>query len=155
MYYSFVDTPAGTLLFTGDDKIITGIYWQVYKRTPVVGADWVEDRNVFKEAIRQLEEYFAGTRHSFTFVHQSKGTPFQKSVWRELAKIPYGDHTSYKKIAEAIGNPKAVRAVGTAVGSNPISIVVPCHRVLTTTGKLGGYAGGGKAKSFLLGLERS
>lgn len=155
MYYNFVNTPAGTLLFTGDGRKITGIHWQVYKRTLTIKPNWVEDKTVFEEAIQQLEEYFARKRKSFTFAHQAQGTPFQKSVWNKLAKLPYAAHTSYKKIASAIGNPKAVRAVGTAVGSNPICIVVPCHRVLGSDGRMSsGYAGGVKSKATLLNLEK-
>jgi O-6-methylguanine DNA methyltransferase len=125
----------------------------VFKRAPAVQPDWIEDREVFADAITQLNEYFTGTRQEFDFAYEYQGTSFQKKVWDELVKIPFGAKTSYQKIAQMIGNDKAVRAVGTAVGSNPISIVVPCHRVLTSRDTIGGYAGGLLAKQLLLQTE--
>lgn len=154
MYYMFANTPAGMLLFVGNGKTVTGIHWEVFKRRPVIAPDWVEDKAVFKEVLYQFDEYFAGKRTAFNFAYEAQGTDFQKAVWKELEKIPYGDHSSYQAIAYAVGKPKAVRAVGTAVGSNPLSIVVPCHRVLTSSGMLGGYAGGLKSKQYLLQKER-
>jgi methylated-DNA-[protein]-cysteine S-methyltransferase len=153
MYYTYTDTPAGTLLFMGDGQTITGIHWKVFRRAPLVGANWIKNKGVFEEALRQLDEYFAGQRKTFDFAYKAKGTPFQMRVWQALAKIPYGKRSSYQAIATIVSNPKAVRAVGTAVGSNPISIVIPCHRVLTSTGKLGGYAGGLPSKIRLLQNE--
>lgn len=152
-YYTFLDTPAGALLFVGDGHTVTGIHWKSFIRRPEVTPDWVESNTVFKEALQQFDEYFAGRRTSFTFAHQASGTDFQKAVWKELEKIPYGAHSSYQTIASAISKPRAVRAVGTAVGSNPLSIIVPCHRVLTSSGKLGGYAGGLASKRYLLEKE--
>lgn len=153
MYYTYYDTPAGTLLLTHNGDFLTGAYWKVFVRSPKVLPGWREDRSRFTDVIRQFDEYFAGTRTSFDLTYRVPGTDFQKSVWREIAKIPYGACITYKDIAEAIGRPKAVRAVGTAVGSNPISIAVPCHRVLATSGKLGGYAGGLESKRMLLAVE--
>lgn len=152
-YYTFIDTPAGALLLIGDGQILHGMHWQVFKRVPAVQPDWIENRTVFNEVITQLDEYFTGQRQTFDFDFAAHGTAFQQRVWQELRKIPFGGHSTYKSIAEAIGNPKAVRAVGTAVGSNPISIVIPCHRVLTTGKKLGGYAGGLLGKEVLLKNE--
>ncbi len=154
MYYTFANTPAGRLLFVGDGKTVTGVHWEVFKRRPVVAPDWIENKNAFKEALHQFDEYFAGKRTAFTFAYEASGTDFQKAVWRELEKIPYGAHSSYQAIADTIGRPRAVRAVGTAVGSNPLSIVVPCHRVLTSSSKLGGYAGGLEGKQYLLRKEQ-
>lgn len=153
MYYSFVDTPAGALLFVGDGQVVTGVYWKVFSRTPAIAADWTENRQIFAEAIRQFEEYFEGTRTTFDFPYKAKGTNFQEAVWQEIAKLSFGETTTYQRIATTLGRPKAVRAVGTAVGSNPHSILVPCHRVLATSGKLGGYAGGLESKKLLLNLE--
>lgn len=153
MYYTVKDTPAGELLFIGDGKAVTGIHWAVFKRTPEIQLDWIENEKVFSDAIKQFDEYFAGKRTSFTFVYSAQGTKFQKAVWKQLEAIPYGEFSSYRAIAIAIGNPKAVRAVGTAVGSNPLSIIVPCHRVLTSIMTLGGYAGGIESKKYLLHTE--
>ena len=153
-YYTFFDTPAGTLLFVGDGKLVQGIHWKVFKRAPIVQSDWIEDHEVFRHAITQLNEYFEGTRREFDFPYEYQGTLFQKKVWAELLKIPFGTKTSYQSIARAIGNDKAVRAVGTAVGSNPLSIIVPCHRALTSRDTIGGYAGGLPAKQLLLQTEQ-
>jgi methylated-DNA-[protein]-cysteine S-methyltransferase len=153
MYYSFVETPTGTLLFVGDGQVVSGIHWKVFKRTPAIAADWTENKQVFTIAIRQFEEYFEGTRTTFDFPYAAKGTSFQEAVWKEIAKLSFGETTTYQRIAVTLGKPKAVRAVGTAVGSNPHSIIVPCHRVLATSGKLGGYAGGLESKKMLLSLE--
>jgi len=153
-YYTLHNTPAGELLLMSDGETVTGIHWTVFRRAPRVSADWTENKEVFKDVIAQLDEYFAGKRQTFDLKIAFAGTPFQQSVWKELQKIPFGAHTSYQAIAETIGKPKAVRAVGTAVGSNPICIVVPCHRVLATSGKLGGYAGGLDSKRALLTTEQ-
>lgn len=153
MYYTYKDTPAGTLLFMGDGEVVTGMHWKVFKYAPRAIPDWIENESVFEEPIRQLEEYFAGQRTVFTFLYRLEGTDFQKAVWHELEKIPYGTLSSYRQIAHVIGRPKAVRAVGTAVGRNPLSIVVPCHRVLTSTLRISGYAGGVASKEYLLARE--
>lgn len=105
-------------------------------------------------AARQLLEYFEGSRITFDFPITLRGTPFQLTVWKELCSIPYGETRTYKQIAAAIGNPKAVRAVGMACSRNPIWIAVPCHRVIGSNQKLTGYAGGLDTKQFLLNLER-
>lgn len=152
-YYTFKDTPMGTVLFTRDDDILTGLHWKVFRRVPHVGHDWQEDESVFSDVFSQLEEYYAGKRHTFDLQFAAHGTPFQMSVWKELEKIPYGVSSTYQQIATAVGKPNAVRAVGTAIGSNPISIIIPCHRVLTSNGQLGGYAGGLPAKLSLLQTE--
>ena len=153
MYYTYLDTPAGRLLLISDGRQVTGMHWVVFRRAPVPLASWIERPDVFTEVIAQLTEYFAGTRRIFDFLYVMQGTLFQQAVWKELERIPYGVATTYRTIAQAIGNPKAVRAVGTAVGSNPMSIVVPCHRVLATDGTLGGYAGGLESKQVLLSRE--
>ena len=108
---------------------------------------------VSEQATAQLQEYFAGIRKTFTFPVAPQGTPFQISVWKELSRIPYGQTASYKDIAKAIGNEKAVRAVGMACNRNPIWIAIPCHRVVGTNRKLTGYAGGLSMKDALLKLE--
>jgi methylated-DNA-[protein]-cysteine S-methyltransferase len=153
-YYTHQPTPAGRLLFVGDGQTVTGIHWIVFRHAPLVQPDWIEDAGPFREAIRQLDEYFAGGRTEFSFRYELRGTPFQQVVWRELERIPYGTASSYRQIAQIIGRPQAVRAVGTAVGRNPLSIVLPCHRVLTSASKLGGYAGGLPSKRYLLEKEQ-
>ncbi len=117
-------------------------------------AEWREDATGFHEAIRQLRAYFAGELETFDLLLAPEGTPFQQRVWGELLKIPYGNTTSYGELAKRIGNPKASRAVGLANGSNPIPIVIPCHRVIGSNGKLTGYGGGLPIKEKLLALEK-
>lgn len=114
-----------------------------------------QETALIKEAHQQLSEYLKGERKEFDLPLNPKGTDFQKRVWRALCDIPYGETRSYKQIAEAIGNSKAVRAVGMANNRNPITIVVPCHRVIGADGKLVGYGGGLEMKEFLLRLEKS
>lgn len=113
------------------------------------------ETSLIKEAYRQLSEYLIGERKSFDLPLKPRGTVFQLQVWKALCDIPYGETRSYKQIAEAIGNPKAVRAVGMANNRNPILIVVPCHRVIGANGKLVGYGAGIEKKEFLLKLEKS
>lgn len=151
IYYTLTKTPAGTLFLTAHNAVVTGIYWN----TPQIQPDWIEDVSPFKQLISELTEYFAGTRQKFSIKYAFSGTEFQKDVWRELEKIPYRTTTTYQTIATTIGRPKAVRAVGTAIGHNPLSIVIPCHRVIATSGKLGGYGGGIPTKIILLELEKA
>ena len=113
----------------------------------------VDSRERNRAAIDQILEYLAGDRTEFDLQLDLRGTEFQRQVWSELRKIPFGDHRSYREIAVAVGRPKAVRAVGAANGSNPISMVVPCHRVINSDGKLGGYGGGLELKARLLAME--
>lgn len=113
-----------------------------------------EDAGAFDDVRRQLDEYFAGTRRHFELTLAPEGTAFQRQVWVELCRIPFGETISYRDLAERIGNPRAVRAVGLANGANPIAIVVPCHRVIGANGSLTGYGGGLDRKRFLLSLER-
>ena len=114
-----------------------------------------QETALIKEAYQQLSEYLKGERKEFDLPLNPKGTDFQKRVWRALCNIPYGETRSYKQIAKAVGNSKAVRAVGMANNRNPITIVVPCHRVIGADGKLVGYGGGLEMKEFLLRIEKS
>lgn len=117
--------------------------------------DGKEGKGHNSEVARQLEEFFAGTRQTFDFPMAPKGTSFQKRVWAELLKIPFGETISYGELAKRIGNPNASRAVGRANATNPIALIVPCHRVIGTNGKLTGYAGGLDLKDKLLTWEKS
>ncbi len=147
MKYSIVDSPCGPLTVVVAD---TGVKEISY--TPVdLGAHWRETTDL--DAVRRLEEYFAGARTQFDLRLAPSGTPFQKSVWSALLDIPFGQTRSYGELARAIGRPTASRAVGAANGRNPISIVVPCHRVIGADGSLTGYAGGLERKQTLLALE--
>ena len=149
-YYTY-DTILGSVTFVEENGALVVITThpyhpkeEIYQETPVI-----------KEAFGQLSEYFSGNRKTFNLPLLLKGTDFQKQVWQALLKIPFGETRSYKQIAEAIGNPKAVRAVGMANNKNPLLIVVPCHRVIGGNGKLVGYAVGLDKKEYLLRLEGS
>lgn len=150
-----MDTPVGTLAVRGDGEAVTSVSFVQDRGS---ARAWkMSARNAgpapVAEAVRQLEEYFSGRRRRFDLPLRMAGTPFQRAVWAFLLTIPYGRTYTYKEVAEALGRPGAARAVGSAVGSNPISIVVPCHRIVASGGKLGGYGGGLDAKRFLLDLE--
>lgn len=153
MYYSHMDSPVGRLLLAGDGSGLRLISFPRgrTKREPQPG--WHEDCGPFTEAVRQLGAYFAGELTGFDLELAPQGTPFQLSVWRALKQIPYGQTRSYGELARVIGRPKASRAVGAANGSNPLPIVVPCHRVIGSTGKLTGFGGGLDTKAALLTLE--
>ena len=156
--HAFHATPLGRLLLVGElgagrGLVLTGIYMEAHRRGPGVDPASVEDVSAFGEVIRQLDEYFAGSRRTFDLPLAATGTPFQRRVWDALGAVPWGGTLTYGELAERVGRPGAARAVGAAVGRNPISIVVPCHRVVGADGTLTGYAGGLGRKRFLLALE--
>jgi methylated-DNA-[protein]-cysteine S-methyltransferase len=154
MNYSYLESPIGTLLIAGDEQAIQRIEFPKDGTARRAEAGWVESgRGAVGEAIRQLREYFAGRRSEFDLPLAPSGTPFQRSVWGRLQEIPYGETISYGELARRVGNPKASRAVGAANGSNPIPIVIPCHRVIGSNGKLTGFGGGLPTKEALLALE--
>ena len=153
--YKFVPSPVGQLQLIGSDKGLAAVLWENDNPRRVrVRAD-VEDNGhpVLVEAERQLNEYFAGERESFSLKLDPIGTKFQNDVWQALLRIPFGETRSYGQLAKELGNARATRAVGAANGRNPISIVVPCHRVIGSSGKLTGFAGGLETKAHLLQLE--
>lgn len=147
-----IDSPLGQLRLVADRDALTGVYLPVQ---PVPGAPELREGHVpvLALAAAQLAEYFDGARRDFDVPLAPRGTGFQRLVWRELAKIPYGETRSYGELARALGRPAASRAVGAANGRNPISILVPCHRVIAGSGALTGYAGGLAAKRWLLEHE--
>ena len=149
LYYSRIGTPVGPLLLVVSERGLVALEFGNRE----VRADWIESPAKTARDARQLEEYFAGHRRQFDLALDFRGTEFQKRCWQELLKIPYGETCSYAAIARAIGNPRAVRAVGLANGQNPIPIIVPCHRVIGSDGSLTGYGGGLEIKRKLLELE--
>lgn len=150
-----IDSPVGPLKLVASDAGLAAILWPNDDPTRVrLGVPVGDDAHpVLLETERQLREYFDGTRKAFDLKLDFNGTEFQRKVWSALLTIPYGETRSYAQIARQIGSPDAVRAVGAANGKNPISIVAPCHRVIGSTGKLTGFAGGLETKAFLLALE--
>ena len=153
MYYCYLDTPIGELLLAGDEGALAIVGFPKGKMRRSPEPDWIYKEKPFAEAIRQLNEYFAGERREFELPLKIDGTEFQLSVLEELRKIPYGETTSYRAIAERIGRPKAVRAVGAANARNPLPVIVPCHRVVGSSGDLTGFGGGLDTKEALLRLE--
>jgi methylated-DNA-[protein]-cysteine S-methyltransferase len=153
--YKTMKSPVGRLKLVASERGLAAILWEDDDPKRVHLAPLVEDENhpVLLKAERQLNEYFAGKLKKFSLRFDFAGTEFQKEVWRALAAIPFGETRSYGDIARQIGRPKAVRAVGAANGRNPISIIVPCHRVIGSNGKLTGFAGGLETKAFLLKTE--
>jgi methylated-DNA-[protein]-cysteine S-methyltransferase len=154
--HKIVKTPVGALTLIASDRGLAAILWENDdpKRVRLDHGAADKKHAVLADAERQLKEYFAGTRNRFDLPLDFTGTPFQKKVWQALCRIPFGETRSYADIAKEVGSPKAVRAVGSANGKNPISIVAPCHRVIGKNGKLTGFAGGLEVKAFLLRLEK-
>jgi len=154
--HTTIDSPVGPLTLVARDGALTGLYMHEQRHRPQPETFGVRDDDAepFAAAARQLAEYFAGTRTAFDLPLAPTGTPFQQRVWAALREIPYGVTTSYGELAERIGSPGAARAVGLANGRNPIGIVVPCHRVVGSTGALTGYGGGFETKRRLLDAER-
>ena len=147
----YMDSPIGKIGIADDGSGISDLFFCVRDKRP----DAIERSTaLLKKAAAQMDEYFAGKRRTFDLPLSLSGTAFQLAVWNALLTIPYGETRSYKDIAERIGNPKAVRAVGMANNRNPVSIIVPCHRVIGSDGSLVGYGGGVQMKDFLLRLER-
>ena len=151
--YSTLSSPIGELLLTSDGKSVTGLYMQNQKHGAARTKDWKRDDAALKQPRAQLQAYFAGTLREFKLPLAAAGTPFQQRVWRALCEIPYGETISYGELARRIGRPGAARAVGLANGRNPISIVVPCHRVIGKAGDLTGYHWGLTRKRAILGWE--
>lgn len=153
MYYCYLESPIGDLLLAGDEDALCllGFPEGSMRREPE--PDWIFSEKPFAEARRQLKAYFAGKRKTFDLKLKPNGTEFQLQVLEELRKIPYGTTISYGEIAKRIGRPKAVRAVGAANGRNPIPIIIPCHRVIGSTGDMTGFGGGIPTKEALIRLE--
>jgi len=153
MKYSSIQSPLGDMLVTRDDDGITGLDLPISRYPRPVQDDWQRDDAAFDDIRTQLAEYFAGDRQDFDLPLNAGGSRFQSLVWQALVEIPYGETTSYGKVAVSIGHPDGPRAVGLANGQNPIPIIVPCHRVIGADGSLTGYGGGLSAKRWLLDHE--
>ena len=151
IFYTTMKTPIGEIRLLSDGSALTGLYMGSYGPKPA--KTWQHGGVLIVKAEKQLREYFNGTRKAFDLPLAGEGTAFQKTVWKALCDIPYGETINYGELARRIGQPKAARAVGLANGSNPISIVVPCHRVIGANGTLTGYGGGLPRKKWLLEHE--
>ena len=153
--YSILRTALGELALVANRTDLIGVYFFDSRHVPAALKNWTRNDNnpVLQKAGKEINEYLDGKRNSFTFSLNSLGTDFQKKVWREIAKIPFGKTITYTDLAKRAGSPNAIRAAGTATGKNPLSIIVPCHRVLGKDKAIGGYAGGLERKRQLLRLE--
>lgn len=153
IYYTHIDSPLGPLLLTSDGTALTSLTMTQHKHGVAVQPDWQQDAAPFAATQKQLDAYFAGDLHTFDLPLHAIGTAFQQRVWQALLDIPFGHTQSYGELAKRIDKPKASRAVGLANGRNPISIIVPCHRVIGANGSLTGYGGGIERKRWLLNHE--
>lgn len=153
MKYCYFNSPIGRLLLAGDKQGLKCLGFPTGKMAQTAEPDWIKDDSAFPEARQQLGEYFAGKRQNFDLKLAPHGTEFQLDVLKALQKIPYGKTSTYAELAEKIGRPKAVRAVGAANGRNPLPIIIPCHRVIGADGSLTGFGGGLPTKKKLLTLE--
>ncbi|MEA2180363.1 MAG: methylated-DNA-[protein]-cysteine S-methyltransferase [Solirubrobacteraceae bacterium] len=151
--HAIIDTPIGDLTLVGADGALTGVYYPGHWTMPDRATFGPRAEGGFQDAGRQLTEYLEGERTTFDLRTSVAGDAFQRRVWALLAEIPYGETTTYGTLARALGDPALARMVGRAVGANPLSVIVPCHRVIGTDGTLTGYAGGLERKRFLLALE--
>ena len=151
--HTTIDSPIGELTLVANDGVLSGIYFPGHWHMPAPEVFGARTEGGFEQAQRQLGEYFAGERTEFELTTTVAGDEFQGRVWQLIDRIPYGQTTTYGEMAEELGDPTLARKVGGAVGRNPLSIVVPCHRVVGKDGKLTGYAGGLERKRFLLELE--
>jgi len=151
--HTTIDSPIGELTLVARDRALSGIYFPGHWHMPAADVFGARSKRGFEPAQRQLEEYFAGERTEFALATVVAGEEFQRRVWGLIDRIPYGQTTTYGEMARELGDSTQAREVGAAVGRNPLSIVVPCHRVVGKDGKLTGYAGGLERKRFLLELE--
>ncbi|WP_447041183.1 methylated-DNA--[protein]-cysteine S-methyltransferase [Streptomyces sp. DSM 118878] len=151
--HTLMDSPYGTLTLVATDGVLSGLYMTDQRHRPAQETFGDRDEGPFGEAISQLEAYFAEELTEFDLELRLDGTPFQRTVWDELVRIPYGETRTYGELAEILGRPGASRAVGLANGKNPISVIVPCHRVVGANGSLTGYGGGLDRKQRLLAFE--
>jgi methylated-DNA-[protein]-cysteine S-methyltransferase len=151
-----IDSPVGKLKLVAGDRGLVAVLWENDNPRRVRFSERLEQKEhpILAQAARELEEYFAGKRRSFTVPLDMRGTGFQRNVWEALLDIPFGETRSYGELAGKLGNAQAARAVGAATGRNPISVVVPCHRLVGASGQLTGFAGGLDAKAQLLHLEQ-
>ena len=153
--YQWTESPVGRLLLVADEGGLRELLFERGRTSPAIDASWKNNDRFLREAIRQLRAFFAGERQHFDLELNPQGTGFQQRVWRALQEIPFGETISYRELARRLGNPAASRAVGLANGSNPIAIIIPCHRVIGSNGTLTGYGGGLENKRWLLDFERS
>jgi methylated-DNA-[protein]-cysteine S-methyltransferase len=154
-HYGFYESPYGQMLLVTRDDGLSGVYFETQKYYPSIDSQWRRDEGHFliAQARRELAEYFAGERERFEIALAPEGTPFQHAIWQGIATVRFGRTISYGQLAQLAGYPGQARAAGAATGRNPLTIIVPCHRIVASNGALTGYAGGLDRKRALLALE--
>jgi methylated-DNA-[protein]-cysteine S-methyltransferase len=154
--YCFMPSPLGNVLLVTNGDALCGVYFDDQKYLPPIGPAWQEDSGsaILRAAHNELDQYFAGSRKRFELPLAPNGTPFQRAVWNVIAQVPWGETLTYAELSSRAGHPGSARATGAATGRNPLSIIVPCHRIVGSDGSLTGYAGGLDRKQKLLALER-
>ena len=157
VYFDCMQSPLGEMVLASDGKTLTGAWFDGQRHQPPIGPAWQRrhDLPVLHRAAAELAEYFAGERTCFALPLAPVGTPFQRDVWTAIANVPYGETIAYRELAARVGRPESIRAAGAATGRNPLSIIVPCHRIVGADGALNGYAGGLARKRALLALENA
>jgi methylated-DNA-[protein]-cysteine S-methyltransferase len=155
LYYDYYQSPRGRILLVADDQALTGLYFAGQKYHPRIDKKWkrADTHEPLRQAKRELSEYFDGKRTQFSVKVAPQGTPFQRAVWKAIAGVRFGQTIAYGELAQRVGRPDSARAAGAATRRNPISIIVPCHRIVGSNGSLTGYAGGLAKKRALLALE--
>lgn len=153
--YDYLETPHGRMLLTSSGSGLRGVYFVDQKHYPPLDPAWKRDARALRQAKRELLEYFAGARQRFEVALDPLGTAFQRAVWREIAKVRFGETITYAELARRAGCPGSARAAGAATGRNPLGVIVPCHRIVGSDGSLTGYAGGLGRKKALLALEHA
>jgi len=153
--YTLYPSPLGQVTLQANDEGLLGLWFETYTSKPDSLGTRMDQHPILQQAISELDKYFSGKLMEFSVPLAARGTEFQQKVWQALTTIPAGKTWNYQDLANAIGNPKAVRAVGLANGKNPVSVIVPCHRVIGKNGKLTGYAGGVERKQWLLNHEQN
>lgn len=153
--YGFYESPCGQMLLVARDEGLSGVYFEGQKYYPSIDPTWRRDeqQSLIAQARRELTEYFAGKRQRFELALAPEGTPFQRSIWQAIARVGFGETISYGQLAQSAGYPGKARAAGAATGRNPLTIIIPCHRIVASNGALTGYAGGLERKHALLSLE--
>ncbi|MBF0111897.1 MAG: methylated-DNA--[protein]-cysteine S-methyltransferase [Desulfamplus sp.] len=151
--YSYISTPLGELLAVHGENGLIELQFPTNTTKVSANPKWIKDPTILKKTSDEIQAYFNGELKEFSIALDPQGTPFQKSVWHALKNIPFGITVSYKSVAKKVGNPKGCRAVGGAIGKNPIPIIIPCHRVVGSDGSLTGFSSGLDIKRYLLNLE--
>jgi len=157
VYFDCMQSPLGEIVLASDGKTLTGAWFDGQRHQPPIGPAWQRRHDLpgLHRAAAELAEYFAGERTCFALPLAPVGTPFQRDVWTAIANVPYGETIAYRELAARVGRPESIRAAGAATGRNPLSIIVPCHRIVGADGALTGYAGGLARKRALLALENA